>query len=909
MKHASRTGGSWRPSAPSRAARRPSGRPRRPGPPAAFQVPVEYSKLPQRPEGRPLARHDGADRGRRASTTTSASASSRKDRTGLRAPLRAHDVPGLGEPRQDGVHQARRSRTAASSTARRASTSRTTSRSCPSHALETTLWAEADRMRGLAITGDNLKNQQEVVKNEVKVNVLNQPYGGFPWLDLPQYANTNWYNAHNFYGDLKDLDAATLEDVSKFFKTFYAPNNAVLVVVGDFDPAQTKALDREVLRRRSRPSKLPPKPDISEPRQEKEKRATKDDALATRPALAIGYHAPPRNTPEYYAMGLLDQILVQGKDSRLYQALVQKSGLTGDVDGGINSGLGNMFNINGPTLWDVSLFHDKDKTADQILDGLRRRDREDPHDAGRPGDARPRARQDALGPLRQDRAVRRLRQGRPARLASRSSTTIPAKINQLEAEFRKVTPALIQKTAQEYLRPDEPHDPRSSSPRPSPRPRRRADRRKRSRTMKTRIASRSRPRSPSRSRACSAPTSRRRRRPATPKGFSRARSRRRSRSTTASPSRSCPTARCPRSPCGSAVAHRQRRREGRPGLARRPDRRHAVGGHEPRAPPRRSPRTRRAWAARSTSPSARTAPTSAATCSRSSGPQMVALVADVARNPKFPESELARLQGRPRCGSSRSREPAAAARAGEVPRRALRRLTRTGALFPTEAMLQGYTIAQVPRLLRQRNFGAARAHLYVVGRFDAPAVEAAVRKAFADWKRGAAPDASRRRRRRAHAPSTSWTGPAPSQSTINLGHAGHRPVAARLGPALPDERAARRLLLLAHHLEHPRAEGLHVLAASGQLSTRYRDAYWVEIADVTTNVTGPGDQGDPGRDRPPAGRAAVGEGAQGVPELPRRRLRPAELLARRHHRPARVRGPARPAGRLPERLRRSASTP
>ena len=72
----------------------------------------------------------------------------------------------------------------------------------PVHTLETVLWAEADRMWGLKITQDNLTNQQGVVKNEVKVNVLNQPYGGFPWLDLPQLANTNWYNAHNFYGDL-----------------------------------------------------------------------------------------------------------------------------------------------------------------------------------------------------------------------------------------------------------------------------------------------------------------------------------------------------------------------------------------------------------------------------------------------------------------------------------------------------------------------------------------------------------------------------------------------------------------------------------------------------------------------------------------------------------------------------------
>src|SRR5580698_6149753 len=112
----------------------------------------------------------------------------------------------------------------------------------PSNKLETALWAEADRMKGLAVTGDNLKNQQGVVGNEVKVNVLNQPYGGFPWLWLPQYANENWYNAHNFYGDLKDIEAAKLDEVQAFFKTYYSPNNAALAVVGDFHPEQAKAM-------------------------------------------------------------------------------------------------------------------------------------------------------------------------------------------------------------------------------------------------------------------------------------------------------------------------------------------------------------------------------------------------------------------------------------------------------------------------------------------------------------------------------------------------------------------------------------------------------------------------------------------------------------------------------------------
>jgi predicted Zn-dependent peptidase len=322
----------------------------------------------------------------------------------------------------------------------------------PAHALETALWAEADRMKGLAINAGNLKNQQEVVKNEVRVNVLNQPYGGFPWLDLPQYANVNWYNAHNFYGDLKDLDAATLEDVASFFKTFYAPNNAVLVVVGDFDPARTM----EWVQKYFGPipsAALPPKADISEPRQDKEKRASKPDALATRPALAVGYHAPVRNTPEYFAMGILDQVLVQGKDSRLYQALVQKNGLTGDVSGGINSGLGDMYNINGPTLWDVSLFYDKDKSSGEILAVF---------------DAEiEKVRTAPVDPVTLDRALVKMRSafydkieqtggfGRADLLASFALfDDDPARINQLEEEFRKVTPALLQKTAQEYLRPE-----------------------------------------------------------------------------------------------------------------------------------------------------------------------------------------------------------------------------------------------------------------------------------------------------------------------------------------------------------------------------------------------------------------------------------------------------------------------
>jgi predicted Zn-dependent peptidase len=321
----------------------------------------------------------------------------------------------------------------------------------PSHVLETILWAEADRMRGLQITQDNLKNQQEVVKNEVKVNVLNQPYGGFPWIDLPMAANTNWYNAHNFYGDLAHLDAATLKDVDDFFRTYYAPNNAVLVVTGDIDSAATKAWIEKYFGAIPS-SKLPPPPDLTEPRQDKERQAGRTDPLANRPAVGLGYHVPERNTPEWYAFGLLDQLLAQGQDSLLYDELVRKRGLTGSVDAGINWGLGSMFDYSGPMLWIAQIFHDSATPSAKVVEAV---------DA-----VVTRVQQQGIDQAVLDRAQVKMRSalyasieqfagfGKANLLASFALfDDDPARINQLEAEFAKVTPALVQKTAVDYLRP------------------------------------------------------------------------------------------------------------------------------------------------------------------------------------------------------------------------------------------------------------------------------------------------------------------------------------------------------------------------------------------------------------------------------------------------------------------------
>jgi zinc protease len=319
----------------------------------------------------------------------------------------------------------------------------------PSHILEPILWAEADRMGNLTITQENLTNQQGVVVNEINGALFNQPYGGFPWLDMPQYANENWFNAHNFYGDIEDVKAGSVSDVRKFFDSYYAPNNAVLVITGDFDPGRAKELIIKYFG--SIPgAEQPAKPDLYEPKQEKEKIFSKEDNLANQPAIAFAYHMPERNTAEYYAMGLLDQILLQGENSRLFKTLVKEKGLTGSVDGGINL-LGNMFDYNGPMLWTGYLFHDNDVPSDSIMQVV---DNVIDDIISNPP-----------GMVQIDQAIIKFRSGFYDGLSDLHSAGTanllacfalfddkPEMINSIEKNFRSLTPELIQKTAEEYLR-------------------------------------------------------------------------------------------------------------------------------------------------------------------------------------------------------------------------------------------------------------------------------------------------------------------------------------------------------------------------------------------------------------------------------------------------------------------------
>lgn len=321
----------------------------------------------------------------------------------------------------------------------------------PSNALESVLWVEGDRMHGLDLTPDALKNQQGVVSNEVKVNVLNQPYGGWPWLDLPQLANVNWYNAHNFYGDLTEIEAATLGDAQQFFLRYYRPNNAVLVVAGDIDYDATKAMIERYFGNipKGPPIKLP---SLAEPRQTKAKFKIKPDPLAPKPAYSVAWHMPPRDTPQWYAMGLLDQIVGQGQDSRLYNKLVRQTGIASGVQSGINIGLGNMYNYRGPMLWTIGFIHDPsksraevEKAVDSVIEDIRTK----PVSADELERARTKIRSSLY-----NLADPSTRFGLIDLLAVGAMwENDPQWVNRLESGFEKVTPALILATAKEYLRP------------------------------------------------------------------------------------------------------------------------------------------------------------------------------------------------------------------------------------------------------------------------------------------------------------------------------------------------------------------------------------------------------------------------------------------------------------------------
>jgi predicted Zn-dependent peptidase len=204
----------------------------------------------------------------------------------------------------------------------------------PSNYMPLAFWLESDRMRSLKVTQENLNNQRHAVQEEKRLRYDNQPYVN-AFLRMNELIFANPANAHSTIGSMEDLDAATIDDVQEFFRIYYAPNNAVLSVVGDFDNDQARALIEKYFG--NIPAQpVPPAVDVSEPQAVAIPEETFHDPLAPAPAFVLGWKIPERRTSEFYALSLAGTLLFEGDSSRLYQKLVKGDESVVSIEGGLD---------------------------------------------------------------------------------------------------------------------------------------------------------------------------------------------------------------------------------------------------------------------------------------------------------------------------------------------------------------------------------------------------------------------------------------------------------------------------------------------------------------------------------------------------------------------------------------------
>jgi zinc protease len=201
----------------------------------------------------------------------------------------------------------------------------------PANQLDLALFLESDRMKSLAITKDNLDNQRNAVQEERRLGVDNQAYGKSGEVQQ-ELIYDNFAYKHSVIGSMDDLNAATVQDVSEFFKMYYAPNNATLVLVGDFKTNEALARIRTSFESIARQPD-PPTVDMAEPQQKAERRASLDDMLARAPRVDLAYKAVAGNTADFYALQVLAAVLQSGQSSRLYQKLVKEKEMVTNVGG------------------------------------------------------------------------------------------------------------------------------------------------------------------------------------------------------------------------------------------------------------------------------------------------------------------------------------------------------------------------------------------------------------------------------------------------------------------------------------------------------------------------------------------------------------------------------------------------
>jgi zinc protease len=309
----------------------------------------------------------------------------------------------------------------------------------PANQLDLALFLEADRMRSLDITKANLDNQRNAVQEERRLGVDNQPYGKtFEVRD--ELAYENFAYEHSVIGSMADLSAATVEDVASFFKTYYAPNNAVLSVVGDVD--SKIALEKVRKYFESIPSQpAPPEVDMTEPPQKEERRTTIEDQLARLSRIDMVYKIPPSSHADTDALQVLGTVLSSGRSSRFYENIVRQKELSPAVNAGpgVNRGPGLFVVL--ATLTPGKAVADLEAAIDAEIERVK------------------------TGPIEgweMDKARNNARSGLVNNLGSTLGRAItigqdalfydqPGRVNTLADRIAKVTPEDVQRVAKQYL--------------------------------------------------------------------------------------------------------------------------------------------------------------------------------------------------------------------------------------------------------------------------------------------------------------------------------------------------------------------------------------------------------------------------------------------------------------------------
>jgi predicted Zn-dependent peptidase len=313
----------------------------------------------------------------------------------------------------------------------------------PANQLDMALFLESDRMRALRISQANLDNQRNTVQEERRLRMDNQPYGKTGEI-MGDLAYDNFAYKHSTMGSMADLNAASLEDVAQFFKTYYAPNNAVLTLVGDFQPAD--ALAKVTKYFGDIPQQPAPKTvDMAEPTQTAERRTAVDDSFARLPRLDVVYKTAPANTADFYALDMLGDILFSGTSSRLYQKLVKEKSVALQVAGGIDF-------RRGPALFQAFALlkpgQDEREVEKLIYEEFER------------------VKKDGVSAAEMQKVLIQDRRQQAETMTSTMSRARtlgqyavyfhdPLLINTILAKYSEVTPSDIQRVARQYLGPDE----------------------------------------------------------------------------------------------------------------------------------------------------------------------------------------------------------------------------------------------------------------------------------------------------------------------------------------------------------------------------------------------------------------------------------------------------------------------